>query len=354
MGQDSTDQRSASSPWRLRFLVSLVIALGFWLALRRYIDVIPDRLTLESWTIPAYLGLLIPYFLLRNARWWLLVRALRDDPPKFVLTTATAFAGMMWIMLLPLRLGELARPLFLAQRSDITVSESLGTVALERVTDGLIACACFFIGLWVLEPKHINAIDAGVSFESLRMWGLLGTGFLIFALIVLFAMAKWPQGLGRAVAIPLALVPPLARAVESLTTGLALGLAALSFRRHFLPFVVISVAYWGVNAAGMGVLAAGCGLPLSYLEATTVMGVLALTLLIPGGPAQFGNFQLGLILGLGLFLNVKANGDETSTFIFALYLCQLGTGVGLGLLAQLWLRPEWSTLFSSDGDEVSE
>ena len=354
MAAEKADKRSPRSPWKLRFLVSLLIALGFWLALRRYIDVVPQTFTLESWTLPAYLATLLPYFVLRNARWWLLVRALRPQGPGFILTTATGFAGMMWIMLLPLRLGEFARPLFLAQRSDISVSESLGTVALERVTDGLIACACFFLGLWVLEPTAPHNGAANTSFESLRMWGLLGTGLLFSALFVLLAMARWPTGLGRVVAAPLRLVPPLARAVEGLTTGLATGLAALSPLRHLLPFAIVSVAYWAVNAAGMAILASGCGLPLSYLEATTVMGVLALTLLIPGGPAQFGNFQLGLILGLGLFLEVGGRADQTSTFIFCLYLCQLGVGVGLGLAAQLWLRPNWSTLFRRPEVEATQ
>lgn len=338
------DKRSTRSNWWLRFVVSLIIAGGFALALSRYIDILPADRSVPGWVLPAYLATLLPYFGLRNLRWWFLVRRLEAPvesgapSPRLVETTACAFAGMMWIMVLPLRLGELARPLLLNQRTGVSASASLGTVALERVVDGLCACAALFVGLAWLEPSRGEV-------QTLRFWGLIGAGLLLGVLLALVLVARWPDGIGRVLTLPLAPVPKLRRTFMSLAAGLAAGLRAIDPLRDGLPFVLISVAYWIVNAAGMAVLAVGCGLELEFMQAVTVMGVLALTLLVPGGPAQFGNFQLGVLLGLGLFLSPEPIRARGSVFVFYLYLCQLGTGVALGALAQAWLEVDWRRIF---------
>ncbi len=332
-------KRSTRSNWWLRFFVSGLIAGGFALALSRYIDILPAERSLPAWVLPAYIGTLIPYFALRNLRWWWLVRRLRAPAPGVGETSACALAGMMWIMVLPLRLGELARPLLLAQRSGISASASLGTVALERVVDGLFACGALFAGLAWLDPTRPQV-------ETLRFWGLIGAAVLLAALGGLVLMARFPESLGRWATLPLAPFAGLRDKVRGLAAGLAEGLRAIHPLRDLLPFVLLSAAYWASNAAGMAVLAHGCGLPLGGVEAMTVMGVLALTLLIPGGPAQFGNFQLGLLLGLGLFLDAELIRDRGSVYVFYLYLCQLGVGVLLGGIAQAWLRVDWRSIFN--------
>src|SRR5690606_6006369 len=118
----------------VRIALSIALAAGFVFALRPYLQTIPPDLSIPGWLIPAYLLTLVPYHVLRAGRWQFLLQPL--DPPRWRETLAIGLAGYFWIAILPFRLGELARPVFLSQRSRIPITSSLATVVIERVVDG--------------------------------------------------------------------------------------------------------------------------------------------------------------------------------------------------------------------------
>ncbi|WAS97725.1 lysylphosphatidylglycerol synthase transmembrane domain-containing protein [Nannocystis punicea] len=316
----------------LRVGLSLVITgLALWLV-QRQLDPVPDELEIAAWGLPAYLATLLLYAFLRSARWWFLVRPLGQV--RFGDVMLVGLAGALWIVALPWRLGELVRPALLARRSGIPASQLLGTVAIERVVDGLCVCAAFFVA--AAGAPDVPALTG--------LYAACTAAFALFAaaLAVLVVLARWPaalelllrRGLGRIAARPAAILADVAR-------GLAEGLRALPSLRPLLLFLVGTVAYWGTNVFGMALLARACGLDLGPLEALAVLAVLNLTLLVPGPPAHVGTFQLGVAAGLGLFLPpdvVRAGG---STYAFFLYTCQLAMIAALGIGASLRLRLGW-------------
>ena len=84
------------------------------------------------------------------------------------------------------------------------------------------------------------------------------------------------------------------------------------------------------------------------------MSVLGLSLLVPGGPAQFGVFHYGLLLGLSMFFpesEVRARG---SVFIFWMFVMQLGVGIVLGTWAQRQLKLDWRRVFGLGEREPGE
>jgi uncharacterized membrane protein YbhN (UPF0104 family) len=89
-------------------------------------------------------------------------------------------------------------------------------------------------------------------------------------------------------------------------------------------------------------LARGCGLDLSFPDALAIMAVLGLSMLIPGGPGQFGVFHYGLALGLSMFVSDEMVRSHGSVFIFWMYVTQISLGVLLGVIAQRTLRLDWS------------
>jgi uncharacterized membrane protein YbhN (UPF0104 family) len=335
MGED--EKRSNRRQWLLRFFISLVIALGFGFALYRKIDFIPADPWLPGWVLPSYLLSLIVYFALRAGRWHYLVEPLGKVDART--TLPVSMAGTMWIMVLPLRLGELARPLFLAQKSEIGVGQALGTVAIERVVDGLLVCALFF-GVLPMLPEVTG--EQAVAFEHLRSLGLLASAGLFGVLIVLLGMALAPATVGRLVAATIGrLLPIVADKLEQLARGIAEGLAALPSLAPLLKFMVATIAYWATNALGTWLLAVGCGLDVGFPEALAILAVLNLSLLIPGGPAQFGVFHYGLILGLSMFVDAATVESRGSLFIFWIYVTQMSMGVLLGAIAQRMLKLDW-------------
>jgi len=338
----SEARRSTRRQWWLRLSLSLVIALGFGFALYRRIELIPADPWLPAWVLPSYLLTLVGYFVFRAGRWHYLVEPLGEV--SWRTTLPVSMAGTMWIMVLPLRLGELARPLFLAQKTDIGLGQALGTVALERVVDGLFVCGLFFVALPLLPEVGGEQAEA---VERLRSLGLVASAGLFAVLVVLIAMALAPRIVGRLVAATLGrVVPPLAAKLEGLSRGVAEGLAALPSLTALLKFLGGTFAYWGFNALGTWLLARGCGIDIGFPEALAMMSVLGLSLLIPGGPGQFGVFHYGMILGLQMFVSEAVVETRGSVFIFWMFVTQLTMGVILGLIAQRMLGLDWRATLS--------
>ena len=332
---DTAPPRSRRGLW-LRLLLSVVLAAALVVALRPYLQAVPEDLSIPPWVVLAYLLTLAPYHLLRAGRWQFLVAPLcpPDAPVPTRDVLRVGLAGYMWIAVLPFRLGELARPLFLAQRSKVTVSRALGTIAIERVVDGLLVCALFFVGIAGLRPS-----DDLTTF-------VVGTGIVMgafmAALLVLLVMALRPNMAARLTdALVGWISPKLADAMARVARGVGEGLRALPSARPLATFVGVSILYWSANAAGMWLLAWGCGLPIGFQGAVVLLAVMNLVLIIPGGPAQVGTFQGGVAAGLHLLLPATVVMAGGSKFAFYLYVTQLSTIVALGLLSQWSLKLDW-------------
>ncbi len=324
-------RRSQAAPrlW-LRLSLSVLVTAVVLVVVAREVDAVPDDLRVPLWAVPTYLATLLLYFFARAGRWWFLVRPL--GPVRFGALLGVAFAGILWILLLPWRLGELVRPLLLARATDIPFARALGSVALERVIDGLVVCAMFFAAAAAL-PQQLAGLYAACLAGAAVVGGLL---------LGPPALAGWPRAAGALVRRSLGRVlPGLADRLADLARGVAEGLAALPSPRPLLLFLAATLAYWAANALGMWALARGCGLDLGPAQTAAVLAVLNLTLLIPGPPAHVGTFQLGVLGGLALFLPAELVASRGAVYAFYLYTCQLGMIVALGLPASLRLRWGW-------------
>jgi len=327
--------RRGTQTW-IRLVVSSLLGVGLVAALWPYMAAMPARIALAAWVVPAYLGALVPFHLLRSIRWWWLVRALGPVPARDAL--AVGLAGYMWIAVLPLRIGELARPLLLAERNGIPVARSLGVVAIERVADGLIVCAMFFAGAAATTLGDDHPTVRAVAWSTMALFAVGLVGILVLA---------WrPAGLGALVQGVAAKVSPrIADALGRFATGVGEGLRQVPAGGAIVWFVVVTLAYWASNVAGMWLLARGVGLDLSVADATVVTAVMNLVLVAPGGPAQLGTFQGGVALGLALLVPDEVVREQGSVFAFVLYVSQICSIAVLGIAAQRWLEVRWDVAF---------
>ena len=77
--------------------------------------------------------------------------------------------------------------------------------------------------------------------------------------------------------------------------------------------------YWGGIAFSTWFLGQACGLPMSPWVATAVVGMLALGILLPGGPGMFGSFQIATGAALKLYFSAELVATTGSMFVFLLY-----------------------------------
>ena len=321
-----------------RLALSLLFGAGFaWLASRGGLPLWPSRAAFDhvtSWAVPTYLASLLILHVLRAARFRLLIAPVKELPLRDVLSLN--FIGFFAIFLLPLRLGEFVRPALSKARHGIPLSTGVGTVAVERVVDGLITSLCVVFVL-VSLPRELPKDPIA---RSLPIYALAALCLFCAAFAALSAFLwqraramRWTRALVGLVSSRLAAL--LADKVD----GVADGLRCIGSPRLGARFLLESIAYWLMNALGVWALGVGCGLPgFSLAHAVAVMGILAIGILLPTGPGLFGTFQLAVAACLRLYYPAGVVAMQGAAFIFLLYALQSLVMIGAGIVP-LYLSP---------------
>jgi len=250
-----------------------------------------------------YLGVLTVIHFLRVVRWYPLLRPIADI--GFWRLNRVSAVGFMYLFVLPLRLGELARPYLIADRGDIKMSEALATVVIERVVDGLIVSLVLFIVLFFLpRGTGFEEIELGAWFALLVFGGAMGV------LVAAHVNRRWTLAvLDRLIGL---VSKGLAAKIRGILESFFDGLSALPQARYFWSFVFYSLIYWALNGYGYYVLALGFdGLDIPLLAAYAMMCCVIVGMMLPNPPANVGVFWYFLLKPLALY--GVAVGDPTAT-----------------------------------------
>jgi uncharacterized membrane protein YbhN (UPF0104 family) len=301
-------------------------AVRWWMALAFY----PPLMLASTW--------------FRSVRWRFLLRQIIEVPKLRLL--AVSCAGYLAILLLPFRLGELARPYLLRSKPPeppiLTMTAATASVVAERVIDGLflsIVLAIALVAVPTLHPLPDKVVGLPITVAHVRMLGfaMLGLFTIAFATIAVFYVARgWAvRTTERVIGI---VSPTLATALAGFAARLADGLHVFSRGRDFAGFVLETALYWLLNALATWVLAIACGVvhangaPITFGEALTLMGMLGCTVLIPGPPGLLGVFQAGLYAAMTMYFPTAIVTGPGSAFVFLMYAIQ----VALAILVGLW------------------
>lgn len=309
----------------LRLAVSLAISLGaLALSLRGVrLGALWEQLRLaDYWYLLAHLGVLLLIQLLRTVRWGLLVAPVKRLPFKRLL--AIASVGFMALVMLPLRLGEFARPYLVREPGRVSGSAAMVSIVLERILDGL-AVAGLLLVLLLDLPDSLPDSQSHVAWARRgAVLVLLGFAGLLAAL----ALARWRRELALRVAGSLARLSPWLSARVVSFVG---ALAALPTAGELAGIVLLTAGYWTLNGYATWILARGFGIPLGLLQAFACMGIRALGIMLPAGPGMVGTFQAFMQLALAMFLP-GLPAATAAAFANVLWACQFCQQVALGLL----------------------
>jgi uncharacterized protein (TIRG00374 family) len=313
-----------------RLLVSLLIAAGFvWLLARGGLPMLPPSAALErlAWWAPLlYIALTCLATGLRTYRWLHLLR-----PIQPTLSTryawGCALVGFAAVVFAPLRMGEMARPWLISRRGDVRFMQATGSVAAERVVDGLVLMSILAIGLALAQqlsplPDHIGALRVPVALVPAIANSALLTFALAFTLMVTFYLFR--ELVQRIVRRTLSLVSAkLADWTIAQLERVSDGLRFLPSRRHAGAFLRDTLLYWAATGLAYWLLLRGARLPAELAQAVVIMGVMGLGSLLPSGPGFFGTYQLGAYCGLAMFYPESQVVQAGAVFIFVSYTCQL-------------------------------
>lgn len=321
-----------------RVVASLVLAGLFAWGLRAAgVPVLPREGALDDvrWGgVASFLALVVGSHLLRAWRWRLLLADVGAPPWPRLLAASTL--GLAAVVLLPLRLGEIVRPTLIRDER-IGWLPALGTVAAERVIDGLVVAVTLGLALVLAPPldpppERIGTLEIPPGLiPRTAMAAAVVFGLATVALVVVH-VAKGPlirrlraRGWDRPVDW-----------IEGATGGIAF------VGGPRLPQIAgITVGYWLLIQLAHLVLAQACGIPLSYGQTVGVVGVVALGGVVPAGPGLFGVFQASGFAGLAMYLRPDVVLDEGATWVFLLYSVQIAWYVvSASLAGAYWLAYE--------------
>jgi glycosyltransferase 2 family protein len=268
--------------------------------------------------LAGYLGLLVLIHLCRAWRWHNLLAPLgvRVPPGRLL---AISFVGFMAILAFPARLGELVRPALIRRKGELSASAALGTVAVERIVDGLL------ISLFVFGAFFANRGPDQPWWMMATAYGALAL-FAAASLFLLFALRR-PEATVR-LALRASLVerfaPRLARLLEGKLLEMIRGFGVLHDPRNLAAFLGWTLLYWTANGLSLWLLARGFHLPLGLVGAYATMGLVGVGIMLPNAPGLFGQYQWFTMLGLSLYLGPAVLDEQTPlyavSFAFAMAL----------------------------------
>lgn len=230
--------------------------------------------------LPAQIGL-------RTLRWQLLLPARDDGTRAGVLRVLPVLlAGYLGNLVLPARLGELARAYLMARRERLSFSRVLGSVLLERVID--------------LASIALLAM-AAAAYLGAPGWMVRGMAIVaaIGAVVVLVLVAS---GIPRAVRAVVAVIgrraDPVRVALDQVRS-FGEGAHGGGWRRLALA-VVLSTVTWLFVAGVFWLTARALGLQLGMAGSMLVAAVTTLGTAIPSAPANLGTFEAAAVLVLSV------------------------------------------------------
>ncbi len=280
--------------------------------------------------LAAYFGLQVIVHLCRSLRWNHLLAPLGVKVPAGPLL-AISSVGFMMILALPARLGEFVRPGLLRRRG-VSASAALGTVAVERIIDGLLISLLVFGTFFSLRGPDAPGWMMPTAYTALGVF----SAALVFILFAMWRPERTVSFCMRMSLLP-RLAPRVATVIETKVLEMIRGFAVLKDGKQLTAFLIWSFVYWVANAIAVWILALAFGLPLSLVGGFAVMGLVAVGISLPNSPGLVGQFQWFTLLGLSLYLPGvmdKTTDLHATALAYAItqHLLQVGWYVAMGAL----------------------
>jgi len=242
------------------------------------------------WVFVPITAVMLLHYGLRTWRWRYLLQNGQQVPPRTL--GGAIMLGIFVTYILPLRAGEVVRPLYLSLKSPIPFATGFTSVIVERFFDLSMVLLSFGL-VTVMAPQLPSWVHQGAISLS-----ILAAILCVFILVGAF----FPTQLERLVDRVLQMAPPkigsgLKRIAHELIDGVAVlraggrlfAVTALSILVWLSCYLQFYVSFWLFN------------IPASPVIAITTGVIVALAVAAPSAPGFIGVYQVACIAALALF-----------------------------------------------------
>ncbi|TGN07988.1 lysylphosphatidylglycerol synthase transmembrane domain-containing protein [Leptospira ilyithenensis] len=246
----------------------------------------------------------------------------------FMKTLRINSVGYLFIMLLPMRLGEFIIPYLIKKNTTLSMSSSMAAIIVERITDLFVILSIlfvvlsnFFLPVWLIQSA-------------------LTSVFILFILMAFFSLVYFKSDFVFPLFLKIFsfLPKPFHGKLETMMTEFTKGLKVVQGKRQVVLLIVLSVFIWLMSGLVIYFLFGALNIKLNITHALIVMAINMIGVALPAGPGMIGNFQYSCIIALELFAI-----DKTTAFAFANVYYVIG--MGLTLLYGFLLLPSTNLSF---------
>jgi uncharacterized protein (TIRG00374 family) len=272
---------------------------------------------LSTINIPVFIlfVLFIPsHFVTRAVRWHYLLKHENHNTGLYN-RFAAIVVGYTVSIIFPGRLGEIARPLYLAKKEKMKKGFVIGTVVIERIFDVFVMCV--LLGLFMLSKPlyasifHINE----ESFQRLQFWGIIGLGGASTLLLIALSLYFFRIKTIKAFSFLLKPFPnKISDKVLKLTEEFIQGLKFFHSTKDFLMYTLWSFIVWLGIIFLYQIFFLAYNIKINYFFIFPYIFLILVGASIPT-PGMIGGFHAFSKLGLTSFYGIDPNLAVSMTIV---------------------------------------
>ena len=310
---------SITTKRKISFIIGILSSVFFgYYALQDFDWIVLKKILITIDPLPlffAFLANLIVY-VLKAFRWKYFL------PKDFLSTFKSRFSGVaigyLFLSFMPMRLGDLIRPVYLAKLNRQLLRDSIVSVFIEKYYE---AVTVFLLALFLLKFIAIPNLEIlSINFTLLSLGTIFGIGFLFFARPI----SQMATALFRAVRLKF-IATKLNTIIKSFEINFRIvrivflfGLTTIILFFDGLVFVFILKAM---------------STDISFFDCYLVMLITTLTNFIPSAPASVGVYHYFCRLGLTVFGISSAKALSAAVIIHAFFFV---FQVFIGIICIFW------------------
>jgi uncharacterized protein (TIRG00374 family) len=225
-------------------LVLTAVLVYFFVEKIDWKEVLVSLTQVNPWLFSLLIILGPLHIFTRAIRWRYLIKPEKENPRYYNLFAGNA-VGFTVTLLLPGRLGEIVKPLYLAKKENIRKGFALGTVVVERIFD--ILTMCFLLGVFLVASPGSSPTFrlSAETLKWLRLWGVIGLAFASSLLLVILGLHFFKDRTLRILNVFLRPLPAKWRAkVGELMDEFIQGLKFFHSFRNLAIFLGLSLVVW--------------------------------------------------------------------------------------------------------------
>lgn len=280
-------------------LLGVVIAAGllYWSLRGVHLGEVARQIRgAHPWPLALTAVLATLTFPIRMIRWRLLLRREDGGPlPWGPLWHAVAI-GFMANNILPFRAGELVRLFAVSRLTGARTGAALSSIAVERIFDGLSVVGLLGVALLASDLPADIAVGGVPVAHAARAAGVMVSVALAGAvLMVAFPLAA--EAVIRRVLPAGRFTDRLVGFIESIRHGLS----ALRSPALLAGVVCWSIALWTLNAYAFYVGFSAFDIPVGFIGALLLQGILVFGITVQLTPGFVGQFEAAIVAALALY-----------------------------------------------------